>query len=74
MMVEYIIFLSISAATSFSPGPAVFLSIRNGANYGLGKAFLWCAGQHFRDNPAGHRISFGTVHNNIGLQRTLFGH
>ena len=44
MMVEYIIFLSISAATSFSPGPAVFLSIRNGATYGLGKAFYGVLG------------------------------
>ena len=43
-MVEYFVFLSISAATSFSPGPAVFLSIRNGATYGLGKAFYGVLG------------------------------
>ena len=43
-MAEYIIFLAISAATSFSPGPAVFLSIRNGGAYGLRKAFCGVLG------------------------------
>lgn len=43
-MTEYIIFLAISAATSFSPGPAVFLSIRNGGAYGLRKAFFGVLG------------------------------
>lgn len=40
-MAEYILFLTITALTSASPGPAVFLAIRNGATYGLKKA---CAG------------------------------
>lgn len=40
-MAEYILFLSITALTSASPGPAVFLAIRNGVAYGLRKA---CAG------------------------------
>lgn len=40
-MAEYFLFLSITALTSASPGPAVFLAIRNGASHGLKKA---CAG------------------------------
>lgn len=40
-MAEYLLFLSITALTSASPGPAVFLALRNGAAYGLKKA---CAG------------------------------
>lgn len=40
-MTEYIIFLSISALTTFTPGPAVLLAARNGAIYGFRRS---CAG------------------------------
>lgn len=41
---DYLIFLGICIVATASPGPAVFLSIKNGATYGLSNALIGVAG------------------------------
>ena len=41
---DYLIFLGICIVATASPGPAVFLTIKNGAKYGCGNALIGVAG------------------------------
>ena len=64
MMVEYIIFFAVSASASASPGPAVLLSIKNGATYGLARAFYGVLG----NTSANILLAIGSV---LGLSTLI---